>query len=473
MGRYDRRQFLQGVGAGALGALGGASLLQSGCAQTQESGGGEDSGKRLNFVFILVDDLGWADLGCYGSTYHVSPVIDQLARDGIRFTDAYSAAPICSPTRGSIVTGQYPARTGMTDFIPGHKRGWAKLTVPQTARGLPAGVVTIPEALKPLGYTTACFGKWHMGWRGGKNPGALFDVTGPVGPNQGDKRVTALTDASVRFIRENRDRPFFLYLCHHTVHIKLEAPEDLVEKHRERLDPGQAFPEQANPTYAAMIEHLDRETGRLLGELDELGIADNTIVIFYSDNGGLIKRFDGEGDIVTSNAPLRSEKGTLYEGGIRVPLIVRLPGFVPAGQVCRVPVNSPDVYPTMMELAGGAMPPDQAADGVSLVPLLTGGDTLGREALYWHYPHYHHCAPCGAVRKGDYKLIEYFEEGRLELYNLAEDIGEEHNLALEMPARAQELHRQMVDWRQTVGAKMPKPNPNYDPEKADVWGAPE
>ncbi len=465
---FNRRKFLRRVGAGALGTLGATSLLAGGCIHTPEGGR-----EKLNLLFILVDDLGWADLGCYGSTYHLSPVIDRLAGQGVRFTDAYAAAPICSPTRASIVTGQYPARTGMTDFIPGHRRGWAKLTVPQTARALPADVGTIPEALKLLGYTTACFGKWHMGWREGKTRDDLFDVTGPVGPNQGDKRVTALTDASIRFVRENRDRPFFLYLCHHSVHIPLEAPGQLVRKHKDRLEPGQSFPRQANPTYAGMVEHLDRETGRLLGVLEELGIADRTAVIFYSDNGGLIKRYDGKGEIVTSNAPLRSEKGTLYEGGIRVPLIVRLPGVVPAGDVCRTPVNSPDLYPTMMELAGRAMPADQPADGVSLVPLLTGAGTLQRDGLYWHYPHYHHCAPCGAIRTGDHKLIEYFEDGRLELYNLEEDIGEEHNLASAMPARAEELHGRMQRWRKSVDARMPEPNPNYDPEKADVWGGPQ
>jgi uncharacterized sulfatase len=425
-----------------------------------------------NFVFILADDMGWADLGCYGSTYHESPIIDGLAAEGMRFTDAYAACPVCSPTRASILTGKYPARLGLTDFIPGHRRGWARLIVPQNLRALPPNEVTLPERLRGAGYVSAFFGKWHLGWHKGRGTGDLFDVTGPVGPNQNDKSVTAYTDASLAFIEENKSRPFFLYLCHKTVHIPLEAPKELVEKYSARLEPGQKFPQQANPVYAAMVEHLDNSVGRILHKLDHLGLSGNTVVIFYSDNGGLIKRYDGKGEIVTSNAPLRSEKGSLYEGGVRVPLIVRWPGIVAPGSVCAAPVSSVDICPTMLDLAGVADPPDAAIDGVSLARLLMGGPEPDREAIFWHYPHYHHCTPCGAVRKGNLKLIEHFEDGSLELYDLAADIGEQSNLVGDRPDLASELAEWLRLWRRMVGAAMPEPNPAYDPERAGIWGGP-
>jgi len=456
-----RRNFLARAGAGALGA---AAL---GCTQRLNF---SPPDYKPNFVFILVDDLGWADLSCYGSTYHESPNIDRLAREGMRFTDAYAACPVCSPTRASILTGKYPATVNLTDFIPGHWRPYAKLVVPKFNLNLPATEVTLPEALKAAGYTSACIGKWHLGGRGSQPADHGFDVVVHNAPNNTDKQTRGLTDAGLKFIEANRDKPFFLYLSYHTVHIPLEARKELVEKYRAKLKPGQAPPQQCNPTYAAMIETLDENVGRVAATLDKLGLAEKTLLIFFSDNGGLIKMFTGKGPVVTSNAPLRSEKGTLYEGGIRDPLIIRWPGVVPPRTLCNVPVSSVDFYPTMLELAGVRPDPKHKADGVSLLPLFRPGATLERDALFWHYPHYHHTAPCGAIRAGDWKLIEYFEDGALELYNLKDDIGETRNLAAAMPDRAAALRERLAAWRKAVNAKMPTPNPNYDPKRAGEWG---
>ncbi|HUT33103.1 MAG TPA: sulfatase [Planctomycetota bacterium] len=450
-----RRNFLARAGAGVLGA---SALV------------GAAPKAKPNFVFILVDDLGWADLGCYGSTYHESPNIDRLATQGLRFTDAYAACPVCSPTRASILTGKYTATVNLTDFIPGHWRPYAKLVVPKFNQNLPADEVTLPEALKAAGYTSACVGKWHLGGKGSQPADHGFDVVVPGAASRTDKQTSGLTDAGLKFIESHKDKPFFLYLSYHTVHIPLEARKELVEKYRAKLTPGQAPPQQCNPAYAAMIEALDENVGRVMAKLDELKLADNTVLIFFSDNGGLIKMYTGQGGVVTSNAPLRSEKGSLYEGGIRVPLVIRWPGIVPPRTLCNVPVSSVDFYPTMLELAGVRPDPKHAVDGASLVPLFEPVGTLKRDALYWHYPHYHHTAPCGAIRAGDWKLIEFFEDGALELYNLKRDIGEARNLAAAMPERAAELRKRLDDWRKAVNAQMPTPNPDHDPKRAGEWG---
>jgi len=456
----NRRTFLGALGRGAAGAA-AATLLRDAAAAPDPA--------PPNIVFILIDDMGWADLACYGSTYHESPHIDRLATQGMRFTDAYAACPVCSPTRASIVTGKYPATVNLTDFIAGHWRPYAKLVVPKFNLNLPAEEVTLPEALKKAGYTSACFGKWHLGGRGSGPADHGFDTSGSA-PNQGDKRVAGLTDKAIGFITANKDKPFFLYLSHHTVHIPLEAPRELVEKYRKKLKPGQEFPQQANPTYAAMVEHLDSHVGRLLAKLDELKLAERTLVVFFSDNGGLHKIYTGRGSWTTSNAPLRDEKGTLYEGGIRVPLIVRWPGVVKPRTVCTVPVSSVDFYPTLLELAGAQGDPKHVPDGESLMPLLKQAGSLKRNAIFWHYPHYHHTAPCGAVRQGKHKLIEFFEDGTLELYDLESDLGEKANLAAKLPEKAAELRKVLAAWRQRVHAKMPTPNPNHDPARAGEWG---
>lgn len=456
---WKRREFLGLVGRAAIG--GSAAAVLSSFAPGAFAGV-----RRLNFVFILIDDLGWADLPCYGNTFHETPNIDRLASEGMRFTDAYAAAPVCSPTRASILTGKYPARLNLTDFIPGHWRPWAKLRVPAFNQQLPLEEVTIAEALKPAGYVSACIGKWHLGGKGFQ-PGAQgFDYVMARGRNEKDKQVRALTDAALEFITINRDRPFFLYLSHYTVHIPLQAKQELVEKYQSQVKRMQA---QNNPVYAAMIEVMDNSVGRLMKKLAELRIADRTVVVFTSDNGGLIQMYRGTGPIVTSNAPLRAEKGTLYEGGIRVPLIVRWPGVVQPGSTCNVPVSSVDFYPTLLEMAD--LQVNRLIDGESLVPLLKRTGDLQRSALYWHYPHYHHSTPAGAIRQGNFKLIEFYEDGRLELYNLKEDLGEKHDLANGMPQKAEELRRNLADWRQWVNARLPTANPNYEPQRAGEWGS--
>ncbi len=465
----ERRAFL-GQMARGLGGAATAGILPSlpACGRLGQPGPKLPK-EKPNFLFILIDDLGWADLGCYGSTFHETPNIDRLAAQGMRFTDAYAACPVCSPTRASILTGKYPATVNLTDFIPGHPRPWAKLRVPKFNQQLPLEEATIPEALKRAGYVSACMGKWHLGGKGFGPAQQGFDVVFP-GVNNHDKKVRSLTDAAIRFIEENRDKPFFLYLAHHSVHIPIEARPELVKKYEAKLEPGQKFPQQANPRYAAMLEDLDHHTGRLIARLDQLGLGHKTVVVFYSDNGGLIRIFTGKGEITTSNAPLRSEKGTLYEGGIRVPLIVRWPGVVEPKTVCNVPVTSPDFYPTFLELARLGDLPGHRSDGESIVPLITQSDLLRRDAIFWHYPHYHHSTPAGAIRQGDMKLIEFFEDGRLELYDLKADIGETKNLAGAMPEKAKALRTRLARWRESVGAKMPNPNPDYDPKRAGEWG---
>jgi len=414
-----------------------------------------------NVVFILIDDLGWADLPCYGNKFHETPNIDRLAREGMRFTNFYAASPVCSSTRASIHSGQYPARVGITNFIPGHYRPYARLTEPPILNALPLEITTLAEALKSAGYRTGHFGKWHLG---GKGHGPLeqgYDVDVPGADPQ------LLTDRVLEFIEANKDRPFFVDLSHRWVHIPLRAEPEAVRKYAAKPKPAKGV---NNPAYAAMIEAVDRSVGRILARLEELDLDEETLVIFTSDNGGLYRRFDGQGPVVTTNEPLRAEKGTLYEGGIRVPLIVWLPGVVPEGTVCDEPTISMDFYPTLLEVCGAEAPQGQVLDGVSLVPLLRQTGKPNREALYFHYPHYHHSRPAGAIRAGKWKLIEFYDDGSVELYDLEEDIGETHNLAAEMTDKAIALRARLSAWRQAVGAKMPKPNPNFDPQREGQWG---
>lgn len=441
-----------------------------------------------NFVFVLIDDLGWSDLACYGNSFAESPRIDALAAAGMRFTDAYAACPVCSPTRASLMTGRYPATVDLTDFISGHWRPWAKLVVPKFQQQLPLGEFTLGEGMKSAGYTTGYFGKWHLGGpshypdkqgfdvslvSGGRHFG--FNLNGkPRGQSRGSNQsqqkeeylAERLTDESLKFLEANCDRPFLLYLAHYAVHIPLEARQELIQKYQGKAGNKQPM----HPTYAAMIEHVDQSVGRLLDKLDELKLSERTVVVFFSDNGGLTSRFDAAGPVVTTNAPLRAEKGTVYEGGIRVPMIVRWPGVVSPGSVCREPVSSVDLLPTLLEIAGAPVPNDVRLDGMSLTPLLRGEPGFERQAIYWHYPHYHHMDPAGAIRAGDMKLIEHFEDGRLELYNLKTDIGERHDLAASLPDQARKLQSQLAAWRQQVGAKLPTENPNYDPQRAAQWG---
>jgi arylsulfatase A len=461
----NRRGFLKALGLGA------ACLAAPSCTAGPATPVATKLRKRPNIVFILIDDMGWTDLGCYGSRFHETPNIDRLESEGMKFTDAYAACPVCSPTRASILAGQYPARIGITDFIPGHQRPWEKLQVPENKLFLPLESVTIAEVLKDRGYSTGYIGKWHLGIQKDHQPDrqGFSWVLGAV-QNRNDKYVTAFTDAAVEFIEDNKDRSFFLFLSHHTVHIPLEAPEELVRKYEDKTRPPGGV---NNPVYAAMVEHLDNSVGRILTKLKDLELEDNTIVIFFSDNGGLYQPFGGyrgNRQAVTTNAPLRDEKGTLYEGGIREPLIVRWPGIIKAGTTCNVPVTSVDFYPTFMEIVGAGGDADHVLDGRSILPLLRQTGSLRRDAIYWHYPHYHHSRPAGAIRQGNWKLIEFYEDGRLELYNLKDDIGEKENLAAKMPEKAAELQGKLTAWRKSVGAEMPTPNPDYDPSKANEWG---
>jgi arylsulfatase A-like enzyme len=449
--------------------------------------------RKPNFVFILIDDLGWADVGCYGSSFYETPNIDKLAKEGMRFTSAYAAGPVCSPTRASIMTGKYPARLKLTNFLIGDRRG--KLNPAHYVHQVSLEEVTIAEALKEAGYINCFVGKWHLGGKsywpkdqgfdiniGGTNSGApksyfwpQWQGNPPIEGRPGEYLTDRLTDEALRFLEGNKDKPFLLYLSHYAVHLPLQAKQNMIEKYQAKgsnLPPSKIprfLPEgnnqtrqmQDHPVFAAMVESMDESVGRVMKKLKELGIADNTIVIFTSDNGGTST---AEGH-PTSNVPLRAGKGWLYEGGIREPLIIKWPGVTKPGSICDVPVVSTDFFPTMFEMAGLSTKPQQHIEGVSLVPLLKGKKSLDREAIFWHYPHYSNQGggPSGAVRAGDYKLIEFYEDNHLELYNLKEDISEKTNLVPQMPQETTKLHQMLKDWRKEVDAEMPTPNPDYKP----------
>ncbi len=430
-----------------------------------------------NIVFLLIDDMGWPDVACFGHEFHETPVVDKLCADGMKFTDFYAATPVCSSTRSTIQSGQYSARTAVTDFIPGHWRPFEKLVVPPIENALPAGIKTPGDALKAAGYATGYFGKWHLGNDRTQGPDTRgYDVTAltlPKGFQQGrkskdagPKRIDLLTDQTLWFIEQNKDRPFFVTLSHHAVHIRLEATPEAIEKYEKKEKPDHGV---NNPIYAAMTDNLDTSIGRVLDKLDDLKLADNTIVVFTSDNGGLRQIYTKVGEIVSTNAPLRDEKGTIYEGGIRVPMIVRWPGVVEPGTVCKEPTTTADLMSTFCEMAGADLP-NQPIDGKSMVSLLKNPQSaLARDAIYFHYPHYHHSRPAGAIRMGDWKLIEFFDGSPLELYNLAEDIGESKNLAAKMPDRAKHLQATLAEWRVESGARMPTANPKHDPARAAEW----
>ena len=463
-------------------------LLRGSVALSAAPSRAQPAARPLNFLFILIDDMGWRDLGCFGSTFYETPNIDRFAAQSMRFTNAYAACPVCSPTRASILTGKYPARLRITDWIPGRPQWPAARLVtpapPQFKHELPLDEIILPQALKLLGYASASIGKWHLGGPpyypdkhgfdlnvGGTERGQPQSYFGPFDlPNlQGGTKDEYLTDRltveAEKFIAVNRNRPFFLYLPEFAVHLPEQAKPSMVERFRAKADPKNP---QHDPVYAAMIASLDENVGRILKKLEDEGVADRTVVIFMSDNGGLV--YEGKrNEPVTSNAPLRAGKGHLYEGGIREPMMIRWPGVTRAGTVCDVPVSSVDFFPTILEIAGARADPNRVIDGVSITPLLRRTGTLHREAIYWHYPHYSNQGgvPSGAVRAGDYKLIEFYEDGKLELYNLAADIREGHDLARSDPQRAARLHQMLKDWRKLVDAVMPVQNPGYDPKTAD------
>jgi arylsulfatase A-like enzyme len=477
----SRRGFLSGAAGAAAAAWGGGASSQF--------------ARGPNFLFILVDDLGWGDLGCYGSTFYETPHIDRLAAGAVRFTNAYAACPVCSPTRASIMAGKYPARMDTTDWFGGPQpeevegsksEGKPLLPAPYLER-LPLEEVTLAEAFSEAGYATHFAGKWHLGpegyWpkqqgfdvnRGGWTAGLPRSYFSPYhnprledGP-PGEHLPQRLAEETVQFIEAHAQEPFLAYLSFYSVHTPLQGRPDLVREYedkRERLGRERALLgreggatvrlNQNHAVYAAMVEAMDQAVGDVLNALERLGLDEDTVVIFMSDNGGL-STTEGR---PTSNLPLRAGKGWIYEGGIREPMLIRWPKEA-APSVCETPVTSTDFYPTMLEMAGRPMRPEQHVDGVSLVPLLEGGHIEPRP-LFWHYPHYGNQggAPAGAVREGDWKLIEWYEDGRLELYNLRVDPGERYDLAANQAGLAAVLHAKLKAWREEVGAKMPSPAP--------------
>lgn len=449
-----------------------------------------------NVVFILVDDLGYMDIGANNpKSFYETPNIDALAKRGMRFTDGYAACPVCSPTRASILTGKYPQRTGITDYLGGPQPTDAKqpnkMIPPWNEERLALEETTLAEAFKAGGYATLFVGKWHLGptnyWP--ENQG--FDINiggwdrgGPYGGNKyfspyGNPRLTdgppgehlpdRLATETAKFIHANKEKPFLAYLSFYSVHTPLMAREDLQKKYEAKANAltnsAEKFGQerkrkvrlvQDHAIYAGMVEAMDQAVGKVMKAIEDAGVSERTIVVFTSDNGGLST---SEGS-PTSNTPLRGGKGWPYEGGVREPLIVAAPGVAKAGSVSATPVTSPDFYPTLLELAGLPVQPKQHQDGVSFAKSLRG-EKQARGPIYWHYPHYGNQggAPCAAVRDGDWKLIEWYEDGSVELFNLAKDLSEKNNLSTSEPARTKALLEKLRAWRKEVGAKMPTPNP--------------
>lgn len=454
-----------------------------------------------NIIIIVADDLGWADVGYNGSTMYKTPNIDKLATAGIVFNCAYSASPVCSPSRAALLTGKHPVQTDITDYIPGDRHygphTHQKLASHPFTQQLPKEEYTLAEALKSAGYRTFFAGKWHLGEN--ENYGPLkhgFDInlggnhTGhpeggyfspyqnpqlPNGPN-GEYLTDRLTNETIAFMGQNDKRPFFVFLPYYTVHLPMQGKPDKVEKYRQWLkgksETPEAFDKKGNtyskliqnmPHYAAMVESLDENIGRLMNYLHNAGLLDNTIVIFTSDNGGMSTSNTKE-QIPTTNLPLRAGKGYLYEGGIRVPLVISWQGHIKTGLHTGFPVSGMDIYPTILQLAGLPLMPKQHQDGISLMPLLQGKKPNNRP-LYWHYPHYSGGlggAPAGAIRIGNYKLLEWYENNEVELYDLDKDTGEKVNLAAKEPQKAKELRRMLHHWRLRAKAKMPYTNPHYN-----------
>jgi len=466
-----------------------AGLLAASLALSTFGAPKERPSRRPNLVFFLADDLGYMDIGANNpNTFYETPNIDELARKGMRFTQGYAACQVCSPTRASIMTGKYPVRVGVTDYIGGKRAG--KLLPAPNADHLPLEEITIAERLREAGYATFFAGKWHLG--GGEfSPNAqgfgpgLTSGEGAKGniqfwypqsnllipdPKDDPKTTDRIANEAVHFIETHANQPFFAYLPFLAVHTPIQARRDLVEKYERKKNsaPPDAWGQererqvrlvQNHATYAAMLEQLDTAIGRVRAALDRAGLAERTVIVFMSDNGGLST---SEGH-PTSNLPFRAGKGWPYEGGIREPWIICAPGVAKPGSVCNTPVISTDFYPTLLELAGLPLFPEQHRDGLSLVPLLKGKKLRRNTPLFWHYPHYGNQggAPCGAIRDGDWKLIEWFEDGSLELFNIQNDPGERNNLASDKPDLAKKLHAKLRAWRQSVKAVMPTPNPEF------------
>ena len=428
------------------------------CTALSSSGQGQTV--RPNIVLIFADDLGINDLACYGRSDHTTPHLDRLAAAGARFTTAYAAQPICSPSRAALMTGKCPARLHLTNFLPGRADAPSqKLLQPVIEGQLPLEEQTLAEWLQAAGYATGHFGKWHLGNEGFGPEQQGFDVafTPPSrsqpSAEEGGKSEYAITAAAEQFIQQHKDQPFFCYVPHHNPHIPLAAKPELVQQHAD------AF----HPTYAAMIQTLDDTVGRLMHAVDRLGLEQRTLFIFTSDNGGL-HVLESPGTPATHNTPYRAGKGFLYEGGLREPLIVRWPGVVQPGSTIETPVVLTDLVPTLLEAAGVEVAQTVGPlDAVSLLPLLSG-QSLPARSLYWHMPHYTNqgSRPAGAMRQGDWKLIEHYEDGVVELYHLGDDPGEHHDVATEHAETAAALQRDLAAWRASVGAQMPTPNPEFD-----------
>jgi arylsulfatase A len=421
-----------------------------------------------NIVFIMTDDLGITDLGVYGSDYHLTPRLDRFAAEGMRFTNAYSASPVCSPTRAATLTGRYPHRVHLTDALPWDRLpDNPRLIPPNHLKELPASHATYAKALREAGYRTALIGKWHLGneyefFSGGRHRDYGFEEafdTDYKKINEVDKGVEVLTGEALAFIERHRDQPFMLALHHHTPHIPLAVPPEFEALY----DDIPAGERHKNKKYAGMMSHLDDAMKRLLDKLDELDLADNTVVIFTSDNGG----FSGE----TSNLPYRNGKATLYEGGTRVPLIVRWPGQIKPGFVSDAVTISTDFFPTFLEVAGLPPQPDAHLDGVSLVPWLRGERPDPARAVHWHVPHYRTTGAQSAMRDGDWKFIHNLDPESIELYDLRKDPGEAHDLAAELPDKTKELAAKHEAHLTESGAQRMRPNPEWNPNRppGKIW----
>jgi arylsulfatase A-like enzyme len=492
MTKYSRRSFIKFTGLGA------AALMAPEIAT-----GKSDVNKRPNIIFILVDDMGWMDSSLYGSKYYETPNVERLARRGMMFTDAYAASPVCSPTRASILTGKYPCRLKITGpaghllpqpdtpLIKEFAAPRIKMVCPRSRRFLRLEEYTIAEAFKDAGYKTGFIGKWHLGRKPWWPDKQGFDINIAGGHSnsapsyfspyriktlrdgpRGEYLTDRLTDEALKYLDEHRDKPFFLSFWHYAVHAPFQAKDELIKKYRGKNDPRG---KQNCPIMGAMLQSMDENLGRLLDKLDELKIADKTIIIFTSDNGG--NMYDEvEETTPTNNYPLRGGKGTIYEGGTRVPCIVVWPDVVRPGTKCSEVISSIDFYPTMLEMAGIEKKKDHQTDGESIVPLLKGTGKLKREAIFCHTPNYKRdtAPPSTYVRKGDWKLIRFYGEGpnrsyAFELYNLRDDIGETKNLADKMPEKVRELDALITVHLKDTGAIIPFPNPRYNPKvKAPV-----
>ena len=465
-------------------------ILLLGCKEKKAQQGVVPDSKK-NVVFILVDDLGWKDLGCYGSTFHETPNIDRLAAQGNLFTNAYTPNPVCSPTRASLMTGKYPSRIGITDWIPGDDPKDRKYLGPEDMNQLPLEEVTIAETLKQADYKTFFAGKWHLGSEnylpndqgfdiniGGNHTGQPFGgyyspYENPQlsdGP-EGEYLTDRLTDESIKFMESNKDDPFLLYLAYYTVHTPIQASKKHLAKFQEKQNTledsiaitlpegrGLTVQNQRNPEYASMLYSLDENVGRLLDKLDELGITNETLIIFTSDNGGLTTTVQ-DWTSPTSVKPLRAGKGWAYEGGIRVPLIIKKPKENNARKI-DAPVISMDLFPTILDVLNLEQRPELHKDGLSLDPLLTQKKATIHDVLFWDYPHYHTSGwtPGQAIRKGEWKLIYFFENSTYELYNLKLDISEEKNIAQDNPEKFEELKQELERMNNKIGSKSPSLN---------------